>query len=404
MNYATLCLYEILNEADVESRQIRKTLHHYPENCMTKEDPKPHFIPGLMLAQSFFNELVEPIIDSHLPQLKYSAALIGTGSEVLGFDTEMSTDHGWGPRVMLFLRPGDLEQNRETISKLLREKLPPTFRGYSTSFTPPDPEDNGVQHLTLGKPGSINHRVELFTISDYFEDYMDIRVDEPIEAVDWLTLQFQILRSIIAGGVFRDDLGLDKVRERFRWYPRDVWFYILASCWSRLGEEEQLMGRAGIVGDEIGSSLIASRLVHTIMRLAFLMERVYPPYAKWFGTAFDKLKCSETLKPLLEGVIGAPNWKERDALLAKSYSQIAILHNQLQITPPLPDKPTLFHKRPFQVIHGERFAESIKSVISGKKVKAIAAKRLIGNIDMISDNTDLLEDTSRRKALFPLYL
>jgi hypothetical protein len=33
--------------------------------------------------------------------------LLGNGSEVLGFDTELSTDHDWSPRVVLFLRDED---------------------------------------------------------------------------------------------------------------------------------------------------------------------------------------------------------------------------------------------------------------------------------------------------------
>jgi hypothetical protein len=62
------------------------------------------FVPGLRLSERFYREAVRPVLDSEFPDLPHSAALIGTGSEVLGFDTEMSTDHDWGPRVLLFLQ------------------------------------------------------------------------------------------------------------------------------------------------------------------------------------------------------------------------------------------------------------------------------------------------------------
>jgi hypothetical protein len=57
------------------------------------------FVPGLKLAELFYKEAVRPVLLKHFPRLRYSAALIGHGSEVLGFDTERSTDHHWGPRV-----------------------------------------------------------------------------------------------------------------------------------------------------------------------------------------------------------------------------------------------------------------------------------------------------------------
>ena len=64
-----------------------------------------HFIPGLELAGRFYREAVRPILDDAFPGLAHAAALIGSGSEVLGFDTAMSADHHWGPRAMLFLDP-----------------------------------------------------------------------------------------------------------------------------------------------------------------------------------------------------------------------------------------------------------------------------------------------------------
>ncbi|MBE2220145.1 MAG: hypothetical protein IAF02_01310 [Anaerolineae bacterium] len=54
------------------------------------------FMPGLKFSGLFYTEVVRPLLDSHFPNLHHSAALIGSGSEVLGFDTPMSQDHDWG--------------------------------------------------------------------------------------------------------------------------------------------------------------------------------------------------------------------------------------------------------------------------------------------------------------------
>lgn len=47
----------------------------------------PAFIPGLSLAADTYHEAVRPILDATHPGLVHSAALLGPGSEVLGFDT-----------------------------------------------------------------------------------------------------------------------------------------------------------------------------------------------------------------------------------------------------------------------------------------------------------------------------
>ncbi len=68
----------------------------------------PEFIPGLELCEAFYQEAVLPVLSKHFGDLSYAAALIGSGSEVLGFDTEMSSDHHWGPRLMVFLKADDV--------------------------------------------------------------------------------------------------------------------------------------------------------------------------------------------------------------------------------------------------------------------------------------------------------
>ena len=56
----------------------------------------PVFVSGLDLSRRFFREIVRPLLATAFPNLHYAATLLGPGSEVLGFDTEMSVDHDWG--------------------------------------------------------------------------------------------------------------------------------------------------------------------------------------------------------------------------------------------------------------------------------------------------------------------
>src|ERR1700730_17414387 len=362
------------------------------------------FIPGLRLGRLFYLEAVKPVLEASFPDLQFSAALIGSGSEILGFDTEMSTDHHWGPRVMLFLTEEDYHHHHDAIKEGLRNELPPRFHGYSTNFTLPNPADHNVQRLQEVDCGPINHRIEIHTIRGFFLGDLNFDIEESIESADWLTFPSQKLRSITAGEVYHDGIGLQAVRDRFSYYPQDVWLYLLAAGWNRIGQEEHLMGRAGMVADEIGSSIIGSRLVRDVMRLCFLMEKQYAPYAKWFGKAFTQLKCATDLSPILRRVLLAEVWQEREKYLAAAYKYIAEMHNRLGITEALPAGVSSFFGRPFLVIEtGGGFADAIRARIAEPVARRIAAGKLIGSIDQISDSTDILSDPRWRMTLRRLY-
>ena len=136
----------------------------------------PQFIPGLELNRRFCLEIVAPILSESFPDLRYSAAPLGTGFAVLGYDTAMSADHDWGPRFQLF-------------------------------FTSEDYERYGA-------------------------------------AYDWLIWPQQHLLGVTAGQVYCDDLGdLTEIRHKLNYYPHDVWLYLLAAQWSRIGQEEAFHGR-----------------------------------------------------------------------------------------------------------------------------------------------------------------
>ena len=362
------------------------------------------FIPGLELSRLFFEQAVRPIIQHRVPDLKYAAALIGSGSEVLGFDDEMSSDHHWGPRVMIFVNDGDRRRYGDLIDRSLRNELPRSFQGYSTNFSEPDPNDNNTQKLVEMETGAVNHRVDLFTIRDYLLSYLNFDIERDIEPADWLTFPEQKLGTLTSQNVFHDEIGLRDVLDRFSYYPHDVWLYLLASGWNRIGQEEHLMGRAGLAGDEIGSALIGSRLVRDIMRLCFLMERRYAPYAKWFGTGFRKLHCADRLSPHLEHALRSATWQDRESHLVPAYEAIATMHNDLEITEPLPARCADFFGRPFKVIElTGGFSKAIVERIADPEVKRIAGKGLIGSIDQFSDSTDLLSNARWRELLRRLY-
>jgi hypothetical protein len=363
----------------------------------------PEFIPGLQLAREFFDEAVRPLLATSFPGLRYAAALLGSGSEVLGFDTELSTDHDWGPRADLFLSDAAPPGLAARIDAVLRERLPSTFRGYPVGFTEPDPDDHGTRLPVRQEGGPVNHKLGIWTPSSFFRSYLGFELAREIEPADWLTFPEQKLRTVASGAVFHDGIGLEEVRARFAYYPRDVWLYLLAAGWTRVGQEEHLMGRAGSAGDEIGSALIGARLVRDLMRLCFLMERTFAPYPKWLGTGFARLACAAELSPHLAAALAARTWPERERSLAAAYQLVAAKHNALGITGPLPERTRPFFGRPFQVIALHGFAGAIAARIEDPAVRRLLDHPVIGGIDQFSDSTDLVSTPRWRPVLRRLY-
>lgn len=361
----------------------------------------PEFIKGLELSRLFYEEAVRPLLEESFPSLRHAAARLWTGSEVLGFDTEMSRDHEWGPRVDLFVEGDVHEAVREPVSEMLRQRLPHSFRGYPTNFASTDPSDEFVKRLVESEEGPVNHKVGVYTPRGFFQNYLGFDIEQEIEPADWLTFPEQKLRTISSGRIFHDEIGLEDVRRRFSYYPRDVWLFQLGCVWVRVGQEEHFMGRAGMVGDEIGSALICARLVRDLMRLCFLMEKTYAPYSKWFGTAFNRLTCAPSLSPHLSAALAARVWQEREEHLAAAYRIVAEMHNGLGITEELPVEPRDFFGRPFRVIALNGFAEALFSRIEDRRV--LRSPRPIGGVDVFSDSTDILEPAFWRAKLRKLY-
>jgi hypothetical protein len=363
----------------------------------------PEFMPGLQLNELFYRELVQPILAAHFPALAYSAGLVGYGSDVLGFDTAISMDHNWGPRLQLFLSPEAHEKHRAEIHELLRQELPPTFRGFPVNFSEPNLDTGIVRSMEAIAAGPINHMIEIYTIPSFFEHYLGLNPYQELQPLDWLTLSEQALLEVTAGQVYHDGLDqLNSLRAKFAYYPQDVWLYRLAAQWGRISQEEAFMGRCGDVGDELGSRIIAGRLVRDMIRLAFLMERRYAPYSKWLGTAFARLNCGPKLGPILNQVLEKSPWTERQKPLAEAYVILAKMHNELAITLPLETEVTDYYGRPYQVIFAGRFTDAIKAAIADETIKHIPAD--FGGVDQFADCVDLTDHPQLNQKLKAIYL
>lgn len=193
-----------------------------------------------------------------------------------------------------------------------------------------------------------------------------------LSTLDWLALPQQLLLETTAGRVFHDGIGqLESVRASLAWYPRDVWRWMLAAQWNRIAEEEAFVGRAAEAGDDLGSRVVATRLVRDVMRLCFLLERTYAPYSKWLGTAFSRLDAAATVGPLLAAAVAAVDYPQREHALVGAYEEVARGHNAVQISHPQEPAARAFHDRPFRVIGADRFAHACVDAIEDPVLRAL---------------------------------
>jgi hypothetical protein len=357
------------------------------------------FIHGLDLCERFFFDIVKPLLDEYFPSLEYTACRLGPGSDVLGFDTIQSRDHDWGPKLDLLLdNEKYIDELNSFFHKNLREK---TIYGYSTQFQRYTEADGQITLINVpNSQENTSHGIRIMTMKQFFLEYLNWTIDhgEPTFQ-DWLTFPSQHLLTIARGRVFHNSekVNIEQIRSQLAYYPEDIWFYLIGCCWQRIGQEEHLMGRAGQAGDELGSSLIANRLIRDIMRLVFLLEKQYYPYAKWFGTAFQQFTTyGSDFQPILRQIQLANTWQEREHHLSVAYQRLAMMTKEklFDTQTDIITEISQFHNRPFQVINGGSIAEIIFTRIQNNQIRQLPR---IGSTDLFTDSTDAIFPKFRLK-------
>jgi hypothetical protein len=310
-------------------------------------------VNGIELARRYYEAEVAP----GLAGVPHAAALLGDGSEVLGYDDEVSTDHDFGPRVQIFYPARD-------------------------------------------------------TVGGFFAERLGFDPGRGVGVADWLLTPTQILAGLTRGAVFHDPDGeLARYRSALAWYPDDVWRYALAAGWLKVSQEEPFVGRTGGAGDDLGSRLVAARLARELVRLAFLVERRWAPYAKWLGRAFAELTLAAEVGPLLAGALAAGDWREREAGIGAAAGIVAAATNDLRLCPPVDPAPRRFHTRDIGVLGAERFTVALTGAITDRVLRTLMDRvgrragtvgRLPGTVDHAVDSTDVLTHPVRFRAAAPM--
>jgi hypothetical protein len=351
------------------------------------------FLPGLELCGLFYAEAVRPLLAAAYPGLPYAAARIGTGSEVLGYDTERSSDHDWGPQLLLLLGADDLARHGQDIRALLSERLPKEVHGWPTHFAPPGARNRSMTPTT----GPVDHRVDVAETGDWLTGCLGFDPTAGVGLLDWLATPGQRLLEATAGAVYHDGPGrLTAARAALAWYPDDVWRYLLASQWLRIAQEEAFVGRAAEVGDDLGSRVVTARLAREAMRLCLLLARRYAPYSKWLGTAFARLPDAAPVGEALGAALAASGAADRQRAVAEACSLAGAWQNRLALCAPVDPAVRPYFGRPFPVVDAGRFTAALASAVTDPAVRALPH---LGAVDQFTDGTDVLGDPARCRSL-----
>jgi hypothetical protein len=341
---------------------------------------------GAELARRFFTGVVEPLLSRALPGLGYAAARLGSGSDVLGLDDQMSRDHDWGCRLTLLVDQ-DARDQVPRISQMLEEQLPERFGEFPVRFP-------------VTWDSSAAHKVEVATVADFAASRLGVDPTGGLSVLDWLSLTGQSVLEVTAGPVFTDRTRtLAGIRTLLAWYPPDVERYVLAAGWQRLCQSLPMVGRTAGACDELGSRLLSAELTRDLLWLAFTLSRRWAPYAKWRGTAFRSLPVAARLGPLLHAAATAPGWRERENALATACELLlSIQRDQGQ---PAPQPAVIpFFSRPYRTVD-QAVPQGLLAAITDPDVARLPP--IVGSIEQWADSTDVLSSPGRRAALQTAY-
>ncbi|MGH3251239.1 MAG: DUF4037 domain-containing protein [Trebonia sp.] len=342
-------------------------------------------LTGAELARRFFAGVVEPLLSRAVPGLGYAAARLGSGSDVLGLDDEMSRDHDWGCRLTLLVDE-DARDQVPRIGRVLEEGLPERFGEFPVRFP-------------VTWDSSVSHQVEVATVAGFAASRLGVYPARGLSVLDWLCVTGQSVLEVTAGPVFTDRTRtLAAVRALLAWYPPDVERYVLAAGWQRLCQSLPMMGRAAEAGDEFGSRLLSAELADDLLWLAFALSRRWAPYAKWRGTAFRSLPVAATLGPLLDAA-AAPRWREREDALAAACEMLLDIQRERGL--PAPGSAVIpFFDRPYRTV-GQAVPRGLLADVTDPDVARLPP--MAGSVEQWVDSTDVLSSPGRRAALRAAY-
>lgn len=323
------------------------------------------FANGRALCRAFYREVAAAALEG----LPHDALLVGEGSDVQGYDQEISRDHNWGIRMTVFAR------EPERAEAALR-RLPRQWRGFS------------VSEVGEGRP------IEAIAPEKWFRRTLRAEDIRALPASWWLSVPQQHLLQFTGGVKLGGNLGAwEEASALLCWYPDDVWRWMLAAQWYRIWGVERLIPRVHDAGDALGAQLAVHSLLRRILEMRFLQSHRYQPYDKWFGTAFRQTEDSGFYEETALRILSRCEVSGQIPLLHSLLLDLGRRHNALGLTEAVEPRVEPYAVgvdgavRPYGILNSGAFCEKCMDSIQDARLRGAAH---VGSIDQMAAPTDLM--------------
>jgi len=294
---------------------------------------------GLELSRRYYEEICRPAIEDSFAgyEDKMAFGLAGDGSECYGFDDEISQDHDFGPRIMIWLTPEDFDEFGEKLQEFVLN-LPRNFMGY-----------NGLNTSRYGEG-----REGVFTIPGFYKRFLGI--DHPPSTVrEWRLLPESNLSIATNGEIFSDPVG---EFTRFRntlleGYPEDLRLKMMAARCMKMAQSGQYNYARSFKRNESVAALMAvSEFIDSAISLIYLMNKRYKPFYKWMHRGLKELPVLGKESYLLLSDLAASTGFEENVVAIETLCRLIISKlREMRLTDSSSD---------FLLDHGPRIQRNIK--------------------------------------------
>ncbi len=243
---------------------------------------------GLDLAESYYFACGKPMIRELFPEYagRIAAGLAGQGSECLGFDDAISTDHDFGPSFCLWLTEEDAKEIGNDLQDAY-DRLPKDYLG-------------AAGRIASARGGG---RVGVFTIQGFYRQFIGSE-QPPKSLMRWLYLPEHQLAAATSGRVFEDPLGeFSSIRESLlAYYPEDVRIKKIAARAAVMAQSGQYnYSRCMRRGETVAALLAAAEFVRAAVSMVYLLNKRYTPFYKWMFHGMKELPVlAPAVAPMLQ--------------------------------------------------------------------------------------------------------